>query len=46
MAPCSSIIAWEIPCAEEPGGPVHEVTELDTTERLSLHVLVWYIQGI
>ena len=46
MATCSSSIAWKIPWTEEPGGPVHEVTELDTTERLSLHVLVWYIQGI
>ena len=25
---------------------VHEVAELDTTERLSLHAFVWYIQGI
>ena len=33
MATHSSILAWEIPWTEEPGG-VLEVAELDTTERL------------
>ena len=32
MTTHSSILAWEIPWTEEPGGPVHGVTkELDTT---------------
>ena len=32
MATYSSILAWEIPQTEEPGGLVHEVTkESDTT---------------
>ena len=32
MATHSSILAWEIPWTEEPGGPVHGITkELDTT---------------
>ena len=28
----SRILAWRIPRAEEPGGLVHRVTELDMTE--------------
>ena len=33
MATHSSILAWEIPWTEEPGGPiVHGVAELGTTE--------------
>ena len=36
MATHSSILAWEIPWTEKPGGlPVHGVTESDPTERLS-----------
>ena len=35
MATHSSILAWEIPRIEEPGGEVFGVSEeLDTTERL------------
>ena len=32
MATYSSILAWEIPGTEEPGGIVHRVTESDPTE--------------
>ena len=33
----SSILAWRIPWVKEPGRPtVHGVTELDTTEQLTL----------
>ena len=32
MAPHSSVLAWRIPEAEEPGGTVCEVSESDTTE--------------
>ena len=41
MATHLSILAWEIPWTEEPGGraTVHEVTELDMTEQLSLLTL-------
>ena len=37
LATHSSILAWEIPCKEEPGGlQVHGVAkESDTTERLN-----------
>ena len=44
----SSILAWEIPRTEEPGGlhTLHEVAELDTTERLTLShrhsYIVWF----
>ena len=39
MATHSSILAWEIPWTEEPGGrTVHGVAEFDTTERLSIHM--------
>ena len=35
MATHSSILAWEIPWTEEPGGPQSiEVTESDTTEAI------------
>ena len=38
MATHSSILAWKIPWTEEPG-KLHGVTkELDTTERLSVHI--------
>ena len=30
MATHSSILAWEIPKTEEPGGPVHEVAKSQT----------------
>ena len=39
MASLSSILAWEIPWTEEPGGIVHRVAELDTTEWLSTHTI-------
>ena len=32
----SSILAWRIPWTEEPVDTVHEVTESDMTERLTL----------
>ena len=32
MATHPSILAWEIPWTEEPGGIVHRVAEVDTTE--------------
>ena len=32
MATHSSILAWEIPLTGEPGGIIHRVAELDTTE--------------
>ena len=32
MATCSSILAWEVPGIEEPGGLVHGVAESGTTE--------------
>ena len=35
MATNSSILAWEIPWTEEPGGLVHGVAELDTSKRLT-----------
>ena len=37
MATCSSIIAWKIPCTEEPGAVVQTVAESDTTKQLSTH---------
>ena len=45
MAPYSSILAWKIPWAEEPGG-LHSMRlqELDTTERgctHKLHIEMW-----
>ena len=46
MAPCSSILAWEIPWTKEPGGlqSMESLKESDTTERLNsmvpLQVLV------
>ena len=36
MATHSSILAWRMPWKEEPGGLVHEVSELDMTEQLTL----------
>ena len=36
MAIHSNILAWKIPGTEEPGGQQSIVTELDTTEQLSL----------
>ena len=34
MATCSSILAWRIPCTEEPGGlQSRDCKELDMTER-------------
>ena len=36
MATHSSILAWRIPWTEEPVDTVHEVTESDMTERLTL----------
>ena len=37
IATHSSILAWEIPQTEEPGGAtVHKVSESDTTELLTL----------
>ena len=39
MATHSSILAWKIPRAEEPGGlQSMESQELDTTERLNHHL--------
>ena len=37
MAPCSSILAWEIPWTKEPGGlqSMGSLKESDTTERLN-----------
>ena len=35
MASHSSILAWEIPWAEEPGGLIHGTAEWDTTEGLN-----------
>ena len=35
MATHSSILAWEIPWAENPGSTVHGITESDTNESLS-----------
>ena len=32
----SSVLAWKIPWAEEPGRLQHEVTELDMTEQLDI----------
>ena len=39
MAPHSSILAWKVPCTEEPGGlhTVHGVAELDLTARACAH---------
>ena len=34
----SSILAWEIPLTEEPGGLQSLVIESDTTERLTLQI--------
>ena len=39
MATHPSILAWEIPWTEEPGGIVHRVAEVDTTEWLSTHTM-------
>ena len=37
MATHSSILAWEIPCTEEPGrATVHGVAQSDMTEQLSM----------
>ena len=40
MATHSSILAWRIPCTEEPGGlqSMESQKELDMTECLSLHI--------
>ena len=38
MATHSSILAWEIPWMEEPGGLQSIGSELDTTEQLHLHL--------
>ena len=35
MASHSSILAWEIPWAEEPGRLIHGTAEWDTTEGLN-----------
>ena len=42
MATHSSILAWEIPWTEEPGGLqlVHGVAELDMTEQSSMYVFI------
>ena len=37
MATHSSILAWEIPWTEKPGGLVLGVAELDTTQGPSVH---------
>ena len=38
MAPDSSILAWKVPWAEEPGGlTVHGATESDMTEHMHTH---------
>ena len=37
MAPHSSILAWKIPWAEEPGGLQSMGSRRDTTERLPFH---------
>ena len=39
MATHSSILAWRISRAEEPGRPDHE--ESNTTDRLSSHTILW-----
>ena len=39
MATCFSILVWEIPWTEEPGGLQPGSQELDMTEKLSLHSL-------
>ena len=41
MATHSSILAWEIPCTEEPGGL--QSKDLDMTEWVSTHTCVFYI---
>ena len=38
MATGSSILAWEIPWAEEPGGLQSTASQSDMTERLSKHI--------
>ena len=42
MATHSSVLAWEIPWTEEPGGlqSVHGVAELDMTEQSSMRVFI------
>ena len=47
MATYSSILAWEIPWTEKPGGlQVCGVTESDTTERLNTaHMLKTILSG-
>ena len=40
MATHSSILAWEIPWTEEPGGPQSIGSQTDTTERLTLSTFV------
>ena len=37
MVPHSSILAWEIPWTEEPGG-LQPMESKDTTEQLGMHV--------
>ena len=37
MASHSSILAWEIPWTDEPGGLQLRVTESDTTEQLNMY---------
>ena len=38
MATQSSILAWEIPWTEEPGGLVHGVAESDMTENACMQL--------
>ena len=38
MATHASILAWEIPWTEEPGGLVHGVAESDMTENACMQV--------
>ena len=41
MATHSSILSWKIPWTEEPGGlQCVESVESDTTEQLSMHILL------
>ena len=47
LATHSSILAWRIPWADEPGGPQSlGVTESDMTEQLSMHSYILNVARI
>ena len=46
LAPFSSILTWEIPWAEAPGGLQFVESEWDTTEQAGTHTNILYLVGL